>query len=135
MASACWNAVRGPSTDPLPKPQRPMAKTFCCDAALSDLVLQAARAALPANAATYHLNAGIKNHPPLILLTALLDASKAVAAAVADNAWDDCRPIPDDAFRVLKRLVQQIDNDLDAARQCPNSETWSMPSCSNKELV
>jgi hypothetical protein len=112
-----------------------MTKTFLCDAAISDLVLNAARAAIPPNADTYHLNAGIKNNPQLILLVALLDASKAVAAAVADNAWDDCQPIPADVFRILDRLTRHILNDVEAAAQCPDQQEWSLPSCSSKELV
>jgi len=112
-----------------------MTKTFLCDAAISDLVLNAARAAIPPIADTYHLNAGIKNNPQLILLVALLDASKAVAAAVADNAWDDCQPIPADVFRILDRLTRHILNDVEAAAQCPDQQEWSLPSCSSKELV
>jgi len=112
-----------------------MTKTFRCDAAISDLVLSAARAAIPPNAGTYHLNAGIKNNPQLILLVALLDASKAVSAAVADNAWDDCHPIPNDVTTVLARLTQHISNDIEAASQCPNQQDWTLPSCSNKELI
>jgi len=112
-----------------------MTKFFRCDAAISDLVLTAARAAIPPNAENYHLNAGIKNNPQLILLVALLDASKAVAAAVADNAWDDCRPVPDDVTDLLVQMTRHILSDVEAASQCPDQQDWSLPSCSSKELV
>lgn len=103
----------------------PARKPLECDAALSDLVLQAARNAMPKDPGQYHLHAGIKNDPQLALLVALLDATKAVAAAVADNAWDDCRPIPADLASDLARLANQTANDITSATQCPDSSQWS----------
>ena len=61
-----------------------------CPAALSDLILQAARNAIPA-----HVNSlltlppiGELNAPLLPLLVGLLDAVQATARAIEDNAWD-----------------------------------------------
>lgn len=102
-----------------------MPQSISCDAALSDLVLQAARQAIPANAGDYHLNAGIKNQPNLILLMALLDAARAVACAVADNAWDDCHPIPSDVAAELTRMAGLIGSDIITATQCPDASCWN----------
>ena len=61
-----------------------------CDGALSDLILQAARQALPA-----HVDSLIdlpdcdeRNRPLMPLLAGLIDAAKVTATAVADNAWE-----------------------------------------------
>lgn len=109
--------------------------TMECEAALSDLVLQAARAVIPVDPSQFHLNAGIKNDPQMVLLIALLDATAAVAAAVADNAWDDCRPIPVDLAADLARQARHIANDLDTAANSPDATGWSAPSMSGKELL
>lgn len=109
--------------------------TLQCDAALSDLVLQAAREAMPKDPGRYHLNAGLKNNLQLALLAALLDATKVVAAAVADNAWDDCKPIPSDIASELALQARQIASDIENATQCPDASDWGMPSMSAKELV
>ena len=112
-----------------------------CDAALSDRVLQAARAAVPADAARYFADAmrlssaGPRNEPLLPLLIALLDATKTVAAAVADNAWDECRPIDRQLTTDLARQAQAIAADITNASDCPNAAGWSLPSMSGKELV
>lgn len=70
-----------------------------CEAVLSDLVLQAARKALPKDAGRWFADTralrhiGSRNEPLLPLLIGLLDATRTVAAAINDNAWDDCRAI------------------------------------------
>lgn len=112
-----------------------------CDAALSDRVLQAARAAVPADAARYFADdmrlssAGPRNEPLLPLLIALLDATKVVASACADNAWDDCRPIDRQLTTDLARQAQAIAADITNASDCPDASGWSLPSMSGKELV
>lgn len=92
-----------------------------CDAAISDLVLQAARAAMPKNPGDWILHAGVKNSPQLPLLMALLDATKAVATAVADNAWDDSHPLDADLAAELARQAQSIASDITSATQCSSA--------------
>jgi hypothetical protein len=108
-----------------------------CDAALSDRVLQAARAAVPADAGQAFRNAanGPRNEPLLPLLIALLDATKVVASACADNAWDDCRPIDRQLTTDLARQAKAIAADITNASDCPDASGWSLPSMSGKELV
>lgn len=66
-----------------------------CAAALSDLVLRAARQAIPANVDSLMQlpDCGPLNQPLVALLVALLDAAKVTASAIADNAWDSGQPI------------------------------------------
>lgn len=66
-----------------------------CDGALADLVLQAARQAVPDRfEALISLgHAGPRNRPLLPLLIGLIDAAAVVAQAAADNAWDESEPI------------------------------------------
>jgi len=61
-----------------------------CPAALSDLILQAAWEAIPANVnSLLTLPAiGELNAPLLPLLAGLLDAAESTARAIEDNAWD-----------------------------------------------
>lgn len=112
-----------------------------CDVALSDRVLQAARAAVPVDAGRFFpmaallSSAGPRNKPLLPLLMAMLDATKAVAAAVADNAWDDCRPVDRQLTADLARHAQAIASDITNASNCPNATGWNLPSMSGKELV
>lgn len=108
-----------------------------CEGGLSDLVLQAARAAIPADPSRLITvpAAGVKNDPLLPLLIALVDATKTVAAAVADNAWDDCRPIDSDLATDLARQARAIAADITNATDCPDATGWSLPSMSGKELV
>lgn len=67
-----------------------------CPGALSDLILQAARQALPAHVDSLITlpDCGERNQPLMPLLVGLIDATKATAAAVADNAWDAGQPPP-----------------------------------------
>lgn len=118
-----------------------MLKTIECEAALSDRVLQAARSVMPSDAGRWFADrtaiggAGPRNEPLLPLLMALMDATKAVAAAVADNAWDDCRPINNELAADLARNAQSVASDIINATQCPDSKNWSLPSMTGKELV
>lgn len=81
-----------------------------CAAALSDLVLQAARQAIPANVDSLMPlpDCGPLNQPLLPLLVALLDAAKVTADAVADNAWDSGQPIPAELRQELESAAVQI---------------------------
>jgi hypothetical protein len=67
-----------------------------CDGALSDLILQAARQALPAHVdSLIELpDCGERNRPLMPLLVGLIDAVKVTASAVADNAWDSGQAVP-----------------------------------------
>ncbi len=69
-----------------------------CDGALSDLILQAARQALPANPQQLIRlpDCGERNQPLMPLLVGLIDAAKVTATAVADNAWDAGQALPKD---------------------------------------
>ena len=69
-----------------------------CDGALSDLILQAARQALPANPQQLIQlpDCGERNQPLMPLLVGLIDAAKVTATAVADNAWDAGQALPKD---------------------------------------
>ena len=110
-----------------------------CDAALSDAVLQAARAVIPADWERWWRAAmpsnGIRNKPLIPLLTSLLDATQTVAAAVADNAWDESHPIDKELARDLAKQALKISDDLINATQCPDCREWSLPSMTGKELV
>lgn len=117
--------------------------TISCDAVISDAVLQAARAAIPADAVN-HLGpnwrpiaetVGVKNAPLVVLLGALLDASAAIAAAIADNAWDDSNPLPRVHVDQLSSACYRMAADVINAGQCPSAEGWSLPSMTGKELV
>ena len=81
-----------------------------CAAALSDLVLRAARAVIPAHVDSLMPlpDCGPLNQPLLPLLVALLDAAKVTADAVADNAWDSCQPIPAELAEELVGVADQI---------------------------
>jgi len=67
-----------------------------CDGALSDLILEAARQALPANPQQLIRlpDCGERNQPLMPLLVGLIDAVKVTATAVADNAWEAGQPPP-----------------------------------------
>lgn len=100
-----------------------------CEAVLSDLVLQAARAVLPKDsgrwfADTRALNsAGPRNEPLIPLLIGLLDAAKTVAAAMADNAWDDCLPVDRALASDLVRMTQAVADDINNASSASGTKT------------
>jgi hypothetical protein len=96
--------------------------TIECDAALSDLVLQAARQAIPAD---FHRLINLpstseRNRPLLPLLCSLLDAVQTTAAAVADNAWDDGHPLDAPFVAELVDQVRRIGLDIESATQGPS---------------
>lgn len=111
-----------------------------CDAAMSDAVLQAARAAMPANLASQFADpsvltvVGEKNRPLVPLLMALLDAATAVAKAIEDNAWDDHLPIPRELANALANDSYRLGATCISAAQ-PMEPGWSLPSFTGKELV
>jgi len=69
-----------------------------CEAALSDLILQAARQALPAYVDSLVIlpDCGERNQPLMPLLVGLIDAAKVTSRAIADNAWDSGQAVPKD---------------------------------------
>lgn len=112
-----------------------------CEAAMSDAVLQAARAAMPADpAAHFLLPHAIRQLPakqlPLVpLLMALIDAAEATAKAIADNAWDDSAPLNRQMAEELANQAYRLGAEITNATQCPDATAWSLPSMSGKELV
>ena len=76
----------------MPAPAQPLS----CDGALSDLILQAARQALPAHVDSLirFSDCGERNRPLMPLLVGLIDAAKATASAINDNAWDSGPAVP-----------------------------------------
>lgn len=117
--------------------------TLGCDSALSDAVLQAARACMPGDAGSLPgpdwrqlgTSCGAKNAPLVLLLEALIDATAAVASAIADNAWDDSCPLPRDHAEALANACYRIGAEITNATQCPDGRAWSLPSMTGKELV
>jgi hypothetical protein len=67
-----------------------------CPGALSDLILQAARQALPAHVDSLLTlpDVGARNQPLMPLLVGLIDAVKVSARAIAENAWDSGQAVP-----------------------------------------
>ena len=94
-----------------------------CEGALSDLIMQAARAAIPADVDRLITlpDSGRRNQPLLPLLVGLLDAVQATAKAVADNAWDDCLPLDRDLAADLAMQCRAIAADIENASQCPDA--------------
>lgn len=113
------------------------------EAALSDEVLQAARVVVDRYRAQFSVycgpnpwaGSGIKNEPLLILLDQLIGAAEPVAAAIADNAWDDSLPIPADGAKGLADALHKLADAITAAASAPAADAWSLPSMTGKELV
>jgi hypothetical protein len=108
-----------------------------CETVLSDRILQAARAAIPADAQRLaKLPAtSVRNQPLLPLLAGLIDAAQATAKAVGDNAWDDCHPLNRELAAELAKQCRAIAADLENATECPDASAFSLPSMSGKEWV
>jgi len=87
-----------------------------CPGALSDLILQAARQALPANPQQLIRlpDCGERNQPLMPLLVGLIDAAKATASAINDNAWDAGPALPTE-------MADTLLTDLEIIRQCIRS--------------
>lgn len=111
------------------------------EAALSDDVLQAARAVVEQHRFTVYpcgdpwAGSGVKNPPLLTLLDQLIGAMEPVDNAIADNAWDDCLPVPAAGAKGLADALHRIADTITAAAAAPDAAGWSLPSCTGKELV
>ena len=94
-----------------------------CDGALSDLILQAARQAIPGHVAQLLTlpDCGRRNQPILPLLVGLLDATQQVAQAVADNAWDESLPLDRELMTDLARQSRDIATAIETASTCPDA--------------
>ena len=100
----------------MPTPTPPLS----CDGVLSDLILQAARQALPDNPQQLIRlpNCGKRNQPLMPLLVGLIDATKVTATAIAENAWDDGQSPPDD---LIVGLLIELEDCASALRQSLNA--------------
>ena len=94
-----------------------------CDGALSDLILQAARQAVPGYASQLITlpDSGRLNNPILPLLVGLLDATQQVASAIADNAWDESIPLDRELMTDLSRQARAIAAAIETASNCPDA--------------
>ena len=108
-----------------------------CQTVISDLILQAARRAVPADAERLMLlpDCGARNKPLMPLLVGLVEALQLTAKAVADNAWDESHPLDSRLASDLAKQCAAITADIINATQCPDARGWSLPSMSGKELV
>ncbi len=100
----------------MPTPTPPLS----CPGALSDLILQAVRQALPANPQQLIRlpDCGERNQPLMPLLVGLINAAKVTASAINDNAWETLQPPPaeliDDLLIELKHCASALRRSLDA---------------------
>jgi hypothetical protein len=91
-----------------------------CPGALSDLILQAARQALPKHTDSLLTlpDVGARNQPLMPLLVGLIDAAKTTASAINDNAWDSGPALPtgmaDSLLAELEIVRQHIRSAEDA---------------------
>jgi len=120
-----------------------MTATITAEGALSDDVLQAARSVVERYATAFPVytstnpwsGCGIKNPPLLTLLDQLIGAMEPVAAAIADNAWDDSLPVPADGAKRLADALHRVADAISTAAAAPDRNEWSLPSMTGKELV
>lgn len=120
-----------------------MTTTITAEGGLADDVLQAARAVVERHASRYPVypdrnpwqGCGVKNPPLLTLLDQLVGAIEPLAAAIADNAWDDCIPVPAAGAKGLADALHRVADTITAAASAPDATNWSLPSCTGKELV
>ena len=96
-----------------------------CDGALSDLILQAARQAIPGYVSQLITlpDSGRLNQPILPLLVGLIDATQQVAQAVADNAWDESIPMDRELMADLARQSRAIATAIESASSCPDARS------------
>lgn len=108
-----------------------------CQALVSNLILQAARQAVPDNAEQLMLlpDCGQRNKPLMPLLMGLVDGLEATAKAVADNASDESHPLDSRLAARLVRRCHAIAADIQIAAAATDARGWSLPSMSGKELV
>ena len=97
------------------------------DGALADDVLQAARTVVEQHRHNVYpggdpwAGCGIKNPPLLTLLDQLIGAMEPVAGAIADNAWDDCLPVPAAGAKGLADALHRIADTITAAASAPST--------------
>ena len=98
--------------------------TLECNGAISDLILQAARAAIPVHVDSLLTvpDVGPRNQPLLPLLVGLIDAAGVTARAVADNAWDAAQPMDRDLMADLASQCRSIALALESAATCDRQE-------------
>lgn len=112
-----------------------------CAAAMSQQVLNAARAAMPADPARHFPDPSVitrmpeKQRPLLPLLMALIDSAEAVAKAIDDNAWDDGAPVDRAMTEDLANQAYRIGAVITNASSAHDASAWSLPSMTGKELV
>ena len=100
---------------------------IACEGALSDQILQSARQLVERSIASDHAyapgegwgNCGVKNPPLLTLIDHMIGACEPIAAAIADNAWDDNLPIPADGAKGLAERLHQMADTITAAASAP----------------
>jgi hypothetical protein len=94
-------------------------QTIECEAALSDLILQAARQALPAyvDSLIQLPDCGERNQPLMPLLVGLIDSAKVTASAINDNAWDSGPALPKDMadalladLEIIRQLIRSAED-------------------------
>jgi hypothetical protein len=87
------------------------------DGALSDLILQAARAAIPADVDSLITvpDSGPRNRPLMPLLLVLIDATQAIARAVSDNARDSAHPLDRGMVNGLAQQLRSIARELEGS--------------------
>jgi hypothetical protein len=94
---------------------------IACAGALSDQVLAAARKVADSTDLDRTFpslpDIGERNKPLLPLLIALIDATNAVAAAIADNAWDSGRAVPADLAKGLTAEARQLMKAIQASTE------------------
>ena len=119
-----------------------MTATIEAEGALADDVLQAARQVVERYSAQFPVysrnpwtGCGVKNPPLLTLLDQLIGAAEPLAAAIADNCWDDSLPVPADKAKGLADALHKLADTITAAAAAPDRTDWSLPSMSGKELV
>lgn len=94
----------------------------------SAAVLEAARNAITKETSNQFTGFSEKQRPLIPLLLALLDSTQVVAAAIADNSWDDHEPIDRDFVRGCRQQAHQIGCELSNATECPDHSSWDTAS-------
>jgi hypothetical protein len=92
---------------------------------ISELILNAARGAVPADADQLMLlpDCGPRNKRLMPLLIGLVDALKVTAEAVADNAWDESILLDGELMADLARQSRAIATAIESASSCPDSRS------------
>jgi len=95
------------------------------DGALSDLILQAARQAIPSDVEQLITlpDSGRRNNPILPLMVGLLNATQQIAQAVADNAWDESIPLDRELMADLAQQSRAIATAIESASTCPDARS------------